>query len=513
MRFKPIFCLALTLLCGVSQADNQNTDKQKSAEEVYRLVQSYCGACHGVPSPTLMPKEDWPSAVKVMADIAKDRLGYELISAEHVRDIAAYYYGSSPEMLGKLPVFPETKAPIAYSMQAFATQSKMPLITDIRVVQLYKSKFPQILLSDAENGKVSLLERKKANWQETTLLETDIPSTLEIVDYDQDGDQDILIAVLGRFFPPINLQAGKVILLEQVKKGKFKQHVLLENVPRVQDVKAADIDADGDLDLALAIYGNNQFGELAWLENLGKGKHQKHTLLDVSGGVNLIPTDINLDGKLDFISLISQEHEMVLALVNRGNNKFESINLFQASDPMIGSIDLSLADLDGDGDLDILFANGDAHDLQTDPKPYHGVQWLENLGRYQYQFHNLARFYGASKALARDLDGDGDLDVVASSWNNYWNEEGRQTLIWFENVGDKHFQAHRMLGEPESIVAFDIADIDNDGRVEIVAGIFKIDLLKRYWEKKVENEKAGAQILVDEPLKIRTLILDATPQR
>ena len=66
-------------------------------------------------------------------------------------------------------------------------------------------------------------------------------------------------------------------------------------------------------------------------------------------------------------------------------------------------------------------SNGDALDTQPDPKPYHGVQWQENRGNLQFQFHDIGRYYGAAVARA----GDGDLDVVAGSWLNFWDAAAR----------------------------------------------------------------------------------------
>lgn len=133
-------------------------------------------------------------------------------------------------------------------------------------------------------------------------------------------------------------------------------------------------------------FGGSDLGEVFWMENLGDGTHEMHTLLKLSGALNIAPADINGDGKMDLVSLVAQEHEMVVAFINKGNGVFKILDLARARHPMFGCTSMMPVDLDGDKDIDILFTNGDAFDTQTDPKPYHGVQWLENHGDLKFQY-------------------------------------------------------------------------------------------------------------------------------
>lgn len=475
-----VSCCSLTVLA-------ETPAKRKTVEEVTQIVKTYCGACHNPPSPSLMPKKDWPYVIKVMAELAASQAGKEFISEEYIRDISAYYYGSSPASLGTLPHTENTIAPIQFETQSVGKKVQFPLVSHIKASNVSNDKSIEFLVCDVESNQVSLLKKTGKKWRETVLAEVALPTHTEVVDFDLDGDNDIIVSSLGKFFAPVDLEIGKIILLRQIKKGKFKKEILLENVPRILETRAHDVDGDGDLDLTVAIFGNNEFGELAWLENQGKEKLVKHTLLKLAGGLNITPGDLNNDGKVDLVSYVSQEHEMIVAMINKGAGNYENIVIFKGSEPMLGATSMELIDLDQDGDLDVLFTNGDAHDLQTDPKPYHGVQWLENKGQLKFEFHNLGRFYGASKALARDMDNDGDIDIVAASWNNQWQDPKRQTLIWLENDGKQNFRRHNIISRPHSIVSFELVDVDNDKRLDIVSGIFKIDLLKN----SVEVEKEG----------------------
>ncbi|MFT7562261.1 MAG: hypothetical protein ACI93R_004196, partial [Flavobacteriales bacterium] len=406
-----------------------------------------------------------------------------------------------------------TSNSLTFSTSENHTKTKVPLVTNIHTVELSKNGGIEFLVCDAENNKVLLLRKTDKVWQETVLAEAQIPVHTEVVDYDHDGDKDIIVSVLGAF-PPSEKLVGEVLLLRQSESGEFVKEVLLSGVGRVTDARPADIDGDGDLDVAVAIFGGGTVGELMWLENIGTGKHKYHRLLGLSGALNISPTDLNADGKVDFVSLFSQEHEMIVALINKGDGEFERVSVGKAPHPMLGSTGMKLTDLDSDGDMDILFTNGDAHDLQMDPKPYHGVQWYENTGNLKFKYHNIGQFYGTASAVAGDLDADGDIDVVAASWSNYWDDPKRQSLIWFENDGEQNFARHNIISRPHGIVSMELVDVTGDNKLDIVASIFRTDLMiKRMLAQRkeglVENTAADDKTLFDgEPSISRIIFLE-----
>jgi hypothetical protein len=263
-----------------------------------------------------------------------------------------------------------------------------------------------------------------------------------------------------------------VVVLHNDGTNRFSNRVLLQDVARVTSVSAADLNRDGRTDLVVGQFGYLQ-GEIRWLENQGDWRFASHSLLDLPGTIHAPVADFDGDAYPDITALVSQDAEEVHLFTGDGKGGFRDRVLWGSTNKDYGSSGLSLADLNGDGRVDILFTNGDGFDYATPgSRPWHGVQWLENRGGGQFQFHRIGDFPGCYSPVGVDLDGDGDLDVVATSGFNDWSSPEAVSLIVFENRGAGGFVPRTLAHAPTHQIVVKAADLDNDGRVELVTGAF-----------------------------------------
>jgi hypothetical protein len=346
-----------------------------------------------------------------------------------------------------------------------------PLISNIAATDLDKDGLLDVVLCDARSNKVSWIRQFPLNtFTETELADSLLaPAHIQVKDFDGDGDNDIMVAVLGLLFPS-NDKIGSVVVLENDGTCHFKKHFIADRIARVSDVRAGDLDGDGDMDLGVAQFGYDD-GETRWIENLGNWNFKSHIMQHLSGPINVELVDIDKDGDLDMITLVSQEWEEIYIYLNEGKGNFQKKLIFGSSNEDFGSSGIYMADADQDGDLDILYTNGDAFDyIPPQGRPWHGVQWLENKGNLTFEYHRLCNFIGAYNARPVDIDGDGDLDLFAVSAFNLWDKPESQSFIWLENTGDMHFVMHNIANNPTHLLTMELGDFNNDGLVDMVTG-------------------------------------------
>ncbi len=156
----------------------------------------------------------------------------------------------------------------------------------------------------------------------------------------------------------------------------------------------------------------------------------------------------------------------VYSYVN-GQATFSSENIINSND-INGPRSVYAADIDGDGDLDILSAsNGD-----------NKVAWYENtdnLGHFGPQQLITNATIGANSVVASDLDGDNDLDVLSASSFD-------AKITWYSNTnGTGTFGTQQVISNQcQYAMSVAVADIDMDGDLDVVSASLSDDKIAWY---------------------------------
>jgi hypothetical protein len=451
-------------------------------------IHAFCGGCHAYPPPDSFPRKDWKLEVE-RGYAFFEKTSLKLSPPPPFGAVVKYYEDRAPEELPPAKIErAATPLPVQFTRVATPRSPRAAAlaISNVRLVNLFDGPRPDILACDMggvrEEGLVMALKpyESGASWQ--VLGKVSHPAHAEVVDLDGDGIKDILVANLGSF-PPTDARCGSVVWLRGGKDGRFTPITLLEGVGRVADVQAADFRGVGKLDLVVAAFGWNRTGEIIYLENQttdwSSPKFVPRVLDERHGAIHVPVADLNKDGKPDFVALISQEHETVVAFLNEGGGKFRKETIYTAPHPAYGSSGIQLVDLDKDGNLDVLYTNGDVLDEPYLLKPYHGVRWLRNPGNNKFPFaeRELAAMYGVHQAVAADIDGDGDLDVVAVSFlprNAFPQREEKKVdaIIVLEQTTPGKFVRHTLESITCDHVTLAAGNVTDSGRIDLVVGAY-----------------------------------------
>ena len=265
-------------------------------------------------------------------------------------------------------------------------------------------------------------------------------------DLDGDGDDDVLSA---------STSDNTIAWYENTDgAGAFgTQRVISTDVPGAQSVSAADLDGDGDLDV-LAAAGGLQ-NSIAWFENvdgMGNFGSPRVVISDVVP-TSAFAADLDGDGDLDVLSATWLFDNNITWYQNTdGLGTFGPPRVITTS--AVGAKSVFAVDLDGDGDLDVLSASSD------DGK----IAWYENIdGSGTFGPQTVIDRPGAARDVyAADLDGDGDVDVLSASY------DGR-AIAWYENVGQPFFTKYTITRSAYRAESVHAADVDGDGDVDVVS--------------------------------------------
>jgi hypothetical protein len=361
-----------------------------------------------------------------------------------------------------------------------AAISRPPWIAHVAAVDLDRDGLLDVVACEALENQIVWVRQVKRGVFEERVVGTGLkaPVHVEAADMDGDGDLDLLVASMGYVFPN-NDRIGTLFLLENDGHQNFRTRALLENTDRITDVRTADFNGDGRRDLALAQFGYDQ-GSVAWLENTGPGTFKRHVLLELSGAINVGIADFNRDGKPDIVALVSQQWEEVHYFENTGG-QFRRKRIWGSTNEDYGCSGLTVGDVNGDGQPDIVFTNGDGFGpaAMPGPRPWHGVQWLENTGPGSFRYHRIGTLPGAYSPAIVDLDGDGTMDVVAAA---AYADRGDGTragsttaaLGWFRRTTRGEFTFHPLASAPKDQITVASGDFAGNGQPELITGGFYV---------------------------------------
>ena len=203
------------------------------------------------------------------------------------------------------------------------------------------------------------------------------------------------------------------------KADRWTRHVFAKNdAPGLSHyLGAGDLNSDGRLDITLAAKGGPSVksGKGEWFAWWEAGEDptmpfKKHRLPGKHpGATNILPADVNGDGKLDIIA--SRGHGTGLIWYENPGWEIHNINT-----ELLSSHCLQVGDIDADGDIDAV----------TCAYVSRKAAWFENDGKGKFTTHIIHDDQAAYDIRLVDIDADGDLDTLIAGQQS-------KNVVWYEN--------------------------------------------------------------------------------
>ncbi len=259
------------------------------------------------------------------------------------------------------------------------------------------------------------------------------------VDFDDDGDMDVLIA------KPVG-----IVWLENNAGDFSTEHVI--STDGSNGALAGDVDGDGLVD----VVDYDGWEEINWYQNLGNGNWAGPFLVELAGQYTAWSISLaDLDGDSDADLLAGTNAEGALYWYENVGGVFATRVLLAETDESYGAQVAGAADLDSDGDLD-LYAGGIA-----------GLFWFENTGGLSFLAKQLIIPGNVKSVSVKDMDLDCDPDLLVGVVGDAPGGGAAGTVLWIEQQEGGFPPAHILAAAEIYPTASAAVDTDLDGQLEI----------------------------------------------
>ena len=405
---------------------------------------------------------------------------------------------------------------------------------DVKIADLNGDEIPEIITSEAgyyssaylaifttsfdDEGMISIDEHIEFNFG-TGVYSS--PNDIALGDLNGDGLLDVVASEYGDVTDDFESHTCIFINTSHHQNFSFDSPIIIEGDGYEADVQLRDINGDGKLDIVtirgsawsiMNVYINTSDGDNISFEDKLIVPNVLASEIDFA--------DLNGDGMIDMVttsyaSSSSSREVFVYSNNSRdGNIEFNlEATILSGGEPPDGPADynwsassLKLTDIDGDGRLDIVVANGTCG-LGCSPS---GISILRNTSTaselsFEYNYSNFYQYQSNSLPSGiniSDVNGDGKPDVLTNDWMG-----GISIMVNSSTEGNIALEEQMILGIGSFPLSITTADLNMDFTPDIVVSNWEVEGLRVIHNFLPVNENGPGNLNGDDSVDILDIIL------
>jgi len=341
--------------------------------------------------------------------------------------------------------------PITWAKQTIDSNSGVCL--SVFIADIFRDNQPDIVAISTDRNQIIYYKNEGGDptvWSKNIISSgIDQPHEIYVCDFDNDGNQDVFAAGMS--------DTGEVTWWHNDGGDpvQWTKQVISGNEPGARSVHVADIDGDGDNDVAGAIFITD---EVVWGRNDGGNPISWTRFVadnTFDGSHRIQCEDMDNDGDFDLLGTAYMGAEIAIWR-NDGGDPVSWTKI--SVDNAFGGAVIGIAeDINSDGFMDVF---GTAQGT-------HSVAWYENKGTAELSFkkRDLGEFAGVWPAHVSDIDGDMDIDLLAGGFDA--NE-----IRWYENKQVGRFNNQVEINEtPTNLGFFVPEEYDPDKKYKLIVAL------------------------------------------
>ena len=460
------------------------------------VAQRLCASCHVYPDPAIASRYDWafsilPGKAVWLGLKPFDHQQYPgghrvkeagvfpahgVLSRDDWQALASYYLSEAPVELSA-PLEIETPSNREWFKGSAISYSRPADIGALSIDARAKIMF----VGNAADGGFDILDAG-GNLLASQMFGRPVMSVAMT-------DSSLYLATIGSTVPNDD-PAGQVLHMTKPGAASPIRRTLGGDLQRPSHLAIGDLNADGIDDAVIGERGNH-LGRVSALISSGANGYELSVLLDWAGAVESRIADLNQDGRADIVVMMGSGRQAIHRFLQAEDQTFE-LGDVATMPPTWKYSCFELADVNGDGAVDIVAGNGA---LEPDDRPlsgpmtYHGIHFHLNDGKGDFARSGFIPAPGVRELVAGDFDNNQTIDLAVIRDPIPDGSRMAPNLVMYRNGGEMSFEAVPIAGSgraPWSTMA--LGDLDGDGDLDLLAGassrLLKHSRQRSVWERE-----------------------------